>query len=286
MITTTHLTVYTAQLMPRPDVYVVQGDTGRGITLQFVDLNIPNTATANYYVKKPVSAALIYNACTLGPAGADGTTQTVHVKFTSTALEEVGTAPMQVEIIDGDDVVTTFPLWLHILPTSIETGAIEGSNEFSALTQALQQVQGIISTGIVPKASQLATARNIGNASFDGTADISLESIGALPASGGTVTGNLAVAGSLSSYGYTVPRIQHGNISVAVEANTATTFSIAFPTAFPGVPDVVITARANSASFSYELRVKLASISATGATGVLYYGLTTTWVVHWIAMYG
>ena len=115
----------------------------------------------------------------------------------------------------------------------------------------------------------------------------------AVTVSGCEVTGNCAVSGngsfsgSLSTYGCTVPRIQHGNISVTVTAGSSTNFTISFPKSFPGTPDVVITPRHNSTGANYELTVRLRTVSASNAAGVIYCdGGSATWVLHWVAMYG
>ena len=71
-----------------------------------------------------------------------------------------------------------------------------------------------------------------------------------------------------------------------VAADSAADFQITFPKAFPGAPDVVITPRHSAESLGYDLRVKLKTVSATGATGMLYYGNGGTWIIHWVAIYG
>lgn len=65
-------------------------------------------------------------------------------------------------------------------------------------------------TGNAATATKLKTARSIGNASFDGSTAVTLAEMGALPAAGGTVTGNLTLsAGRLmvngEIYGETLP---------------------------------------------------------------------------------
>ncbi|MFR3452847.1 MAG: hypothetical protein ACLTTN_01115 [Coprococcus eutactus] len=77
--------------------------------------------------------------------------------------------------------------------------------------------------GNASTATKLATARKIGNASFDGSADITLAQIGAsavghthsyLPLSGGTVTGTVTIKGTTTnsnSYGSTNPKIRFDN---------------------------------------------------------------------------
>lgn len=78
-------------------------------------------------------------------------------------------------------------------------------------------------SGNASTATKLSTARKIGNASFDGSADITLAQIGAsevghthsyLPLSGGTVTGTVTIKGtttSSNSYGSTNPKIRFDN---------------------------------------------------------------------------
>lgn len=96
--------------------------------------------------------------------------------------------------------------------------------------------------------------------------------------------GNGAFAGSLSTYGYLVPRMQHGSVSVTVTANTWKTVSVTFPKAFPGTPDVTVTPRHNSQETN--ISYKLTALSASGFTLGLYCSGGGTYAVHWTAMYG
>lgn len=74
---------------------------------------------------------------------------------------------------------------------------------------------------------------------------------------------------------------------MTVTAGSSTNFTISFPKSFPGTPDVVITPRHNSTGANYELTVRLRTVSASNATGVIYCdGGSATWVLHWVAMYG
>ncbi|MBQ9166125.1 MAG: H-type lectin domain-containing protein [Oscillospiraceae bacterium] len=97
-----------------------------------------------------------------------------------------------------------------------------------------------------------------------------------------TYTGALSVQ-NVNVAGFAVPQIQHGAVSVTVTANTAASFSVTFPKAFSGVPDVVFTPRHNSnvTSLSY----KLMSVTSSGFTGYVYSSNAGGHVIHWIAMY-
>lgn len=290
-------TVYTAQEMPQQIYHAVQGDSGRRIVITFADLLIPAGAAAYYYVKKP-SGLRIFNICSLG-AIQNGATNQVICPLTTQALAEVGPNIFQVQVISGSDIITTFAAVILVRETEVDDTAISSTNEFTALEQALQEVQDIINSGTIAQANKLTNARLIGNASFDGTQDVSLDQIGAFPASGGQVDGSMDVEGDFSASGslsagnriifggWLLPYIQHGNISVSVTNNTSTNFTISFPKSFPRTPDVVITPRHNSEGANYNLTVKLRSVTASNATGVIYCdGGTATWVIHWTAMYG
>lgn len=290
-------TVYTAQEMPQQIYYAVQGDSGRRIVITFADLLIPAGSAAYYYVKKP-SGLRIFNICSLG-AIQNGATNQVICPLTTQALAEVGPNIFQVQVTSGSDIITTFAAVILVRETEVDDTAISSADEFTALEEALQEVQNIINSGTIAQANKLTNARLIGNASFDGTQDVSLDQIGAFPASGGQVGGSMDVEGDFSASGslsagnrisfggWLLPYIQHGSIIVSVTNSESTNFTISFPKAFPGIPDVIVTPRHNSDGANYNLTVKLRSITANNATGVIYCDrATATWVLHWIAMYG
>ncbi|MCD8047308.1 MAG: hypothetical protein LUD80_01795 [Clostridiales bacterium] len=98
-----------------------------------------------------------------------------------------------------------------------------------------------------------------------------------------TCTGNGAFSGSLSTYGYTVPRMLTGSVSVSVTASTATDFSVTFSTAFPGTPYIFLSVCHNSdvTNLSYKLK----KWSSTGFTGYIYSSGGGTHTVNWLATY-
>lgn len=110
--------------------------------------------------------------------------------------------------------------------------SFEGSVDVDDLTAGTLLVSGAarFANGLIGNlngnastATKLATTRKIGNASFDGSADITLAQIGAsavghthsyLPLSGGTVTGTVIIKGTTTnsnSYGSTNPKIRFDN---------------------------------------------------------------------------
>lgn len=98
-------------------------------------------------------------------------------------------------------------------------------------------------------------------------------------------TSDFHVDDVLYNGGLAVPQMQHGRLTLASTAGqTATAFSVTFPTAFEGVPDVTLTPRHNS---TIRVFCKLKTVTATGFTGDIYVDNTGTnsVTVHWMAMY-
>lgn len=132
MTSDTYIVVSVTQMQTPLKVPAVQGDTGRRLTMVFSDLTIPSGAAADIYVRK--SDGEIYNSGTVGSAD---NLSTATFELTSTALEEAGEIPAQVRITDGEDIITSFPFFLCVAESLIDSGAIEGTNEFTALEEAI-----------------------------------------------------------------------------------------------------------------------------------------------------
>lgn len=132
MTSDTYIVVSVTQMQTPLKVPSVQGDTGRRLTMVFSDLTIPSGAAADIYVRK--SDGEIYNSGTVGSAD---NLSTATFELTSTALEEAGEIPAQVRITDGEDIITSFPFFLCVAESLIDSGAIEGTNEFTSLEEAI-----------------------------------------------------------------------------------------------------------------------------------------------------
>ncbi|HFV3993581.1 TPA: phage tail protein [Escherichia coli] len=80
--------------------------------------------------------------------------------------------------------------------------------------------------GNAATATKLKTARKINNVSFDGTSDINLtpEDIGALPITGGTLTGGLTAAGEIISKSANGLRIAYGNYGFFIRNDGSSTY--------------------------------------------------------------
>lgn len=128
----TYIVVSVTQMQTPLKVPAVQGDTGRRLTMVFSDLIIPSGAAAAIYVRK--SDGEIYNSGTVGTAD---NLSTATFELTTAALEEAGEIPAQVRITDGEDIITSFQFALCVQESLIDSGAIEGTNEFTALEEAI-----------------------------------------------------------------------------------------------------------------------------------------------------
>lgn len=114
-------------------VPVVQRDSGRELHCLIADLKIPAGAVARIYVRKP-SGKEIYNDCTvLG--------NTVVVKLTTQMLAETGKVTCQVEISEESSKVSSFAFLLSVEERIDSGSAIESTDEFTALENALWEAE-------------------------------------------------------------------------------------------------------------------------------------------------
>lgn len=135
------ITVDLYQRLPLSIITAKQGDTGRGaiVTVTAGD-TVPDFtgASVNIYIKKP-DGTKIYNACTVAD-------NVITVDFTNQALAVPGDAEAELQAILGDDILSTPIFTLRVLPSNIDDTAIESSDEFTALEDALIAVAGIHSS--------------------------------------------------------------------------------------------------------------------------------------------
>lgn len=188
----------------------------------------------------------------------------------------------------GTEELVTF--WLHGVPSTSETGVgspnLTYVGAWDGTPRAMQaslrvDLKNAPSGGGASSFDRLLL--RVTNASTGRSGELAVTASGVEISGSQTVTGNLAAAGSLSTYGVTVPRIQHGRVPQQLTANTDTNVTITFPRAFPGVPSVTITPQHDSAvsSFTYKLR----SVSASGCVVYLRSSTGGNHVIHWQAMY-
>lgn len=117
-------------------IEIAQGSNALPIVFAVKDWNVPQTATAAFYVEKP-SGALIFDAATI-----DGNEITVDVTTQMTA--ETGANKCQVTVIQGTDIMRSFVFILKVFGSIIDDSAIESQDEFTALEEALSAVSDVV----------------------------------------------------------------------------------------------------------------------------------------------
>lgn len=148
MITTYHNISFGTQTVPE-QIPVVQGDTGREIVFILTDFTIPEGATATYYVQKP-SGEAVYNTATISE-------NNIIVPLTAQSIIEVGENDMQVRVILGEDIVTSFRAILMVRPF-LGIGAVESSTEINIFDQAVEAAKEEITAAVGEAEDEIDTA--------------------------------------------------------------------------------------------------------------------------------
>lgn len=110
----------------------VQGSNMIPIVFEITDYDIPSGATANIYIKKP-SGAQIYNSCTISE-------NEVTVQPTTQMFAESGKQFGQLQILSGQKILESFLILFDVEKSIIDDAAIESSDEFTALEDALNSI--------------------------------------------------------------------------------------------------------------------------------------------------
>lgn len=114
----------------------VQGDSGRVLKCVLIDYAIPPDASARIYAVKP-SGAEIYNNCDITG------NSSVSVELTTQMLAELGITMCQVEISKLEKRVTSFEFSIEVKKSLISDTAIESTDEFTALEEALAEARQV-----------------------------------------------------------------------------------------------------------------------------------------------
>lgn len=113
-----------------PPIQYAQATNALPIVIRLCDYNIPSGATANVFVKKP-SGKSVQDAASI-----DKNIITIDVK--TQMFVEIGMNIMQIQIINGQDVLVTFDLPVMVRKNRTEPGAPESENE-AAFFDELQE---------------------------------------------------------------------------------------------------------------------------------------------------
>lgn len=120
---------------PTPTIHCIQFDTDRQIELCFDDIELAGLQEARIYGKKP-DGTEFYNDCTIE----DGK---LIAPLTSQALAVKGIVPCQIQLVFGG-TLTTYTFNVVVDDSLVSESAIESSNEYTALENALAEVEEII----------------------------------------------------------------------------------------------------------------------------------------------
>ena len=115
---------------------VVQGSQAPAITFVLRDYEPQTGATARIYIKKKESE--VYNTCTLSG-------NEVTYNPTVTSFDEPGKCTAQLEIVSGGKIAMSYRLYINVEPNTIDSSAIEATDDFSALQDAILAVGDISS---------------------------------------------------------------------------------------------------------------------------------------------
>lgn len=110
---------------------VVQGSQAPAITFVLRDYEPQTGATARIYIKKKESE--VYNTCTLSG-------NEVTYNPTVTSFDEPGKCTAQLEIVSGGKIAMSYRLYINVEPNIVDSSAIEATDDFSALQDAILAV--------------------------------------------------------------------------------------------------------------------------------------------------
>lgn len=132
MISTKSVDIYTLRNVGTLVVPFVQFESGWNLQFKFQDLTIPSGSTAQIFIRKP-SGLIVYNNCTVNAAGG-----TVTAPITNQTLAEAGNASAQVQVRNGDDMVSSFTVVLKVERSAADDEAEESQSESDIFKQAAE----------------------------------------------------------------------------------------------------------------------------------------------------
>ena len=110
----------------------VQGTNTIPIIIRLTDYTIPTGSTVRIYIKKP-SGYEVYNDCTFSG-------NVITVNPTLQMFAEAGRQAGQVQVLNGQKILVSFPLVFDVEKNIIDSSAIESSDEYTALDGILAGV--------------------------------------------------------------------------------------------------------------------------------------------------
>lgn len=144
------ITVDLYNLYPLKKMDAQQDNTGRGVLVTLTaagQVMEPDNETVTLWAKKP-DGKVSYLPCQV-------TGGKIKVDFTNQMLAVPGAVQVELQMIDGEDNITTPIFTVMVHPSNIDSSAVESQNEFAALqtaienmNTALQEVDELKKTGL------------------------------------------------------------------------------------------------------------------------------------------
>ena len=155
MNATIHLSAINNKL--KQIIHAVQYDTARFLDCYIDDVDIGDITEARIYARKP-DGTEVYNNAVVG-------TEYITVPLTSQTLAVVGQVECQLQLKVGD-TLTTFEFIVIVDESLVSSSAIESSNEYTALEDALNRVEDV-EAGLPSKVSKSGDTMS-GDLNMDG----------------------------------------------------------------------------------------------------------------------
>lgn len=128
--------LYTTKIEPLI-IHIVQGTNAIPLHFKIMDWEIPAGAGTNIYIKKP-SGYKIYNAGTIS-------NNSCVFNMTTQMTAETGVNFGQLEIVSGSKYYYSWEIVLKVLPSIVDSSAIQSTDEFTALQEAISRATNYVS---------------------------------------------------------------------------------------------------------------------------------------------
>lgn len=139
-------------------IHYVQYSTEIPIEFYISDYEIPQNATARFYLKKP-SGKEIYNECSI-----DG--QTVTLQPTAQTFAESGRQAGQIQIVIADKILVSYIIHFDIERNLIEESAIPSGDEFGILEEIIKNAAPAVAAANAAAQQASAAASNADTATI------------------------------------------------------------------------------------------------------------------------
>lgn len=114
----------------------VQNTNAVPVRLVLADYTIPAGSEARIYMRKP-SGLEVYNNCEME-------NNNIIVRPTTQMYAEPGHIKAQIQIVTGNMIAASFPIWFNIAENIISSSAIESSNEIGVLDDLIKKARDAI----------------------------------------------------------------------------------------------------------------------------------------------